>query len=74
MLSGVATRGSGGGRVTSLTAKNLPNAKNQEKEGENQEKSQEKGKKIRKVLSLCPSSQIGLATLLPMLCQVLGMT
>ena len=39
-------------------------AKNREKEGKNQEKSGILKAKIGKVLSLCPSRQIGLATLL----------
>ena len=65
--SGIANGGQGG-TLPPLTAKNLP--KKLGKEGENQEKSwkkrknQEEGAKIWKVLSLCPSWQIGLATLL----------
>ena len=55
-----------GGGVAPLTAKNLSKIV---KKGENQEKLRKEGKiekrgKIGKVLSLCPSWQIGLATLL----------
>ena len=46
--------GSRGGRVPPLTVKNLPKIR----------KKREKRGKIRKVLSFCPSWQIGLATLL----------
>ena len=63
--------GGQGGRVPPPTVKNLPKIrKKREKEGENQEKlgkkrkNQEEKAKIGKVLSLCPSWQIELATLL----------
>ena len=64
--SSIATGGQGEGRVPLLTAKKKKSQKlgkrgeNLEKEGKNQE---EKAK-IGKVLSLCPSWQIGLAMLL----------
>ena len=51
--------GGQGGQSASLDSKQI--AKNRGKEGENQEKEGKRGK-IRKVLSLCPSWQIGLAT------------
>ena len=61
IYSGVATGGGQGGTVPPLTAKNLPKiGKNQEKKRKNRE---EKAK-IGKVLSLYPSWQTGLATLL----------
>ena len=53
-----------GGRVPPLKAKNREKeGKNQEKEGKKRTNREEKVK-IGKVLSLCPSWQIGLATLL----------
>ena len=58
--------GGKGGRVPLLTAKTLPKKKirkKQEKSGKNR-KSREETAKIGKFLSLCPSCQIGLATLL----------
>ena len=67
LYSGVATGGQGGQSATPDSEKF---AKNLEKEGNNQEKSGKKRKnreekvKIGKVLSLCPSWQTGLATLL----------
>ena len=66
-----------GGRVPPLSAKNI--AKNRgkrgKKSGKNREmrKNREERAKIGKVLSLCPSWQRGLATLLPGTTHVLGL-
>ena len=62
-----------GGRVPPLTMNNLPKiGKKKDKIRKNwgkKRKLQEEEAKIGKVLSLCPSWQIGLATLLPIGCQ-----
>ena len=58
LFSGVASTGARGGAEYPLTVKNLPKIrKNQQKEGENQEKVEnwEEKTKIAKVLSLFPS-------------------
>ena len=63
MGSGVATGDARGGRVPPLTAKKMP--KIGEKSGIKRRNREEKAN-IGKVFSLCPSWQIGLATLLHM--------
>ena len=75
LTSGRSHWGGKGGWVPPLTAKKLPKIwKNQEKSGKNREKSRKKEEKsgrkdkIGKFLSLCPSWQIELATLLPLMC------
>ena len=66
--SGVATGGARGGRMPPLTAKKLPKiGKKRGKIRKNRKKKRKKLEEmanIRKVLSLCPSWQIGLAMLL----------
>ena len=68
-LEGAAQWGGKGGRVPPLTAKNLQNLEKSGKIRKNlkkigKRKNRKETAKIRKFLSLCPSWQIGLATLL----------